>query len=122
MSADLYRVVRTRVGSNGQVGTVASEPLTRDEAMRRFDDCVTLGWDRLRVLNERDYKPSDLGPQIYSGEAARPSAPIHFQPSTMRSDLACGERLESLEFLHMATLRLPDVTCTACLDEITASP
>jgi hypothetical protein len=124
MANDLYRVVRTRVGRSGNVGTVASEPLTRDEAMARFADCVTLGWDRLRVVREQDYKPSELGPQnqpgVYRGEAARRPAPIHYQPSTLKTALSCGERVADLEFLHQATFRLADVTCTDCLDAVTA--
>lgn len=112
MAADLYRVVRTRVGRNGMVGTVASEPLTRDEALARFTDCVTLGWDRLRVLNERDYKPSELGPQNYSGEAARKPAPVHY--GNRLTPTACDLAADQVPFLDGVTLRSSLVTCERC--------
>jgi len=113
MAADLFRVVRTRVGSNGLLGTVASEPLNRDEAMARFTDCVTLGWDRLRVLNERDYKPSELGPQTYSGEAAKRPAPVHYGFGLLPT--ACGLTEETLPILDRLTRRSSRVTCERCL-------
>ncbi len=56
---------------------------------------------------------------VYRGESARPPAPIHYQPSTLRPATSCGEQVDALEFLHMATLRLQDVTCELCLDNVT---
>jgi|GEM_PF-3946809 hypothetical protein len=109
MAADLYRVV---------AGATVSEPLTRDKAMARFADCVTLRLGRVRVLRDADYTPPNTG--LYRGEAARRPSPIHFQPSTLRTRMACGEERDELPFVHMATFRLVDVTCTACLDAITA--
>lgn len=58
MAADMFRVVR---------GRIASEPVTRDEAMRRFDDCVKFGLDRVRVIREADYQPALFGPQNQPG-------------------------------------------------------
>ena len=70
MAADLYRVVYDRIATGD---TIASEPITYDEAMRRFADCVTLGMSRVRVIAERDYQPALFGPQqqpgVYRGEA-----------------------------------------------------
>jgi hypothetical protein len=126
MAADLYRAVFTGRGADGVTYTAASEPLPRDEAMARFDDGVKLGMARLRVIREQDYQPALLGPQnqpgVYRGEAARRPAPIHFQPSTLRTALACGEDRDGLPFEDTTTFRLQDVTCTACLDAVTASP
>ena len=118
MAADLFRVVRTRVGRNGMLGTIASEPLGRDEAMARFTDCVTLGWDRLRVLNERDYKPSELGPQAYSGEAAKPPADVHY--GNRLTPTACGLTEETLPFADGVTLRSSEVTCGRCDEALSA--
>ena len=67
MAADLFRVVRTRTGTDGLTRTIASEPLFRAEAMRRFADCVTVGMDRLRVIREADYQPALFGPQQQAG-------------------------------------------------------
>lgn len=58
MTADLFRVVR---------GRIASEPITRDEAMRRFDACVKFRMDRVRVIREADYQPALFGPQNQAG-------------------------------------------------------
>jgi len=58
MAADLFRVVRTRPGTDGVMRTIASEPTAREIAMGRFEDCVTLGMDRVRVIREQDYRPA----------------------------------------------------------------
>lgn len=57
MAADLYRVVRTRPGTDGVMRTIASEAISREIAMGRWADCVTLGMDRVRVIREQDYRP-----------------------------------------------------------------
>lgn len=57
MAADLFRVVRTRPGTDGVMSTIASGPLSRDEAMRRLNDCATLGMDGVRVVRDDDYRP-----------------------------------------------------------------
>jgi hypothetical protein len=63
MAADLFRVVRTRVGTDGVTRTIASDPTSRNEAMARFDDCVTLRLTGVRVVREQDYRPSLVGAQ-----------------------------------------------------------
>lgn len=67
MTADLYRVVRTRIGTDGALSTIASEPVTRDEAMARFDTCVTMRMTGVRVIREQDYQPALFGPQQQAG-------------------------------------------------------
>jgi hypothetical protein len=67
MAADLYRVVRDRVSTDGVLRTIASEPIGRTEAMARFDACVTIGLDRVRVIREADYQPALFGPQNQAG-------------------------------------------------------
>ena len=63
MAADMFRIVYTRASSDGVERTVASEPVIRDEAMRRFSGCVTLRMHRVRVIREQDYQPALFGPQ-----------------------------------------------------------
>lgn len=48
MTAHLFRIVYTRT-HDGAERTIASEPVSRDEAMRRFYGCVTLHMARVRV-------------------------------------------------------------------------
>lgn len=71
MTADLFRVVYTRTGTDR---TIASDAVSRDEAMRRFSGCVTLRMTRVRVIREQDYQPALFGPQnqvgVYRGGAA----------------------------------------------------
>ena len=50
------------------------------------------------------------------------AAPIHYQPSTLRRDLACPERADRLPYEETATFRLQDVTCADCLDAVTNPP
>lgn len=58
MAADLFRLVWTKPG----MGTLASEPTSRENALAQFDNCVEIrraagqGRGRLRVLRDSDYR------------------------------------------------------------------
>jgi hypothetical protein len=56
---------------------------------------------------------------VYRGESALRPAPIHHQPSTLRRDLSCGDRLADLPDAETATFRFQDVTCDFCIDNVT---
>jgi hypothetical protein len=68
------------------------------------------------VLREQDYRP-------IAARTVRPAAPIHYLPTTLRiTPMACGARRDDLPPAETTTYRLADVTCTDCLDAVTASP
>lgn len=117
MAADLFRVVFAGRGADGVAYTAASEPLSRGEAMARFDDGVKLGMARLRVIRESDYQPALFGPQnqpgVYAGEAARRRrAPVHYGNNL--TPTACDLAADQVPFLDQVTLTSSLVTCERC--------
>lgn len=48
--------------------------------------------------------------------------PVHLGLSRIPPDTACGESMGRLPLTDTWTVRLQDVTCTCCLDAVTASP
>lgn len=55
MAADLYRVVRTLTSVHGDQ-TLASDPISRDVAIARFNKMVAWRLDKVRVLREQDFQ------------------------------------------------------------------
>ncbi|GIE75756.1 hypothetical protein Aph02nite_17060 [Actinoplanes philippinensis] len=53
-----FRVLRTLPSPAGPI-TIASESIDRETAMARFDEMVGWGMDRVRVVREQDYQPSE---------------------------------------------------------------
>lgn len=61
MAADLFRVVRTLGRADGPV--IASQPISREVAMDRFNEMVRWRMDRVRVIRDQDFKPALFGAQ-----------------------------------------------------------